>query len=230
MNGSSAHHEEAEPSSSERGHSLSASDSDDLGDGFFTPSGRDPGDVPRSSFDDDAHLSDDYGDADLPKRRRPLTPEQELRRARFVRLVAGIIGFGVAVFLVALIVSRITGPSEPEVASTAPATEAEPTVTEPAAVAPIPEPPAPEPAPQAPPEPAPKATLEPAATPGAKQPPGGAARSPSAPAAARPPAAPRVPAVPRAPAAPRPAAAPKEPATAPPPAGVRPPTASFPTD
>ncbi len=91
---------------------------DDLGDGFFANTRRDvtePEHV-RSSYLDDSP-SEDFSESDVLKRRRALTPEQEVRRARFVRLVAGVIGFGVAVFLVALVVTNVGGDEPPETAT-----------------------------------------------------------------------------------------------------------------
>jgi hypothetical protein len=207
--------------------SAASADLDELGEGFFSGGRREAVDPGRSSFlDDDAVLSDDFSDADLVKRRPPLTHEQELRRARFVRLVAGVIGFGVAVFLVALVVSRLTAaPPDEELA--APVNEPPAEVAEPmAAQAPPPAPANPEPPAVAtadlPAPPAPAAEdAEPPARDGARGAP--AVAGTPGPAAARPAAARR-----GSGAAQR--SAPAAPPVESPPVGARPPTASFPTE
>jgi DNA-binding response OmpR family regulator len=201
-------------------------DLDDLGDGFFNSAAREGTQSVRSSYhDDSAALNDDFTDREVVRRERVLTPEQELRRVRFVRLVASVIGFGVAVFLVALVVSYATG-DEPEVAGDPQPVAGEP--VDPVAAAPA----APEPAPTASPDvppPAPAETPPPAAE-GAN-----AAAPEPAPATTAPVAAAKAPKsggaaargfVARAPAAKAPPPAKvEEPAP-----GARPPTASFPAE
>jgi DNA-binding response OmpR family regulator len=207
---------------------------DDLGDGFFANTRRDvtePEHVRSSYLDDDGSLNEDFSESDVLKRRRALTPEQEVRRARFVRLVAGVIGFGVAVFLVALVVTNVGGDEPPETA-TAPEPAAE--RVEAAAQPPAVPAPNPEPTPAALPEVPPPAPVDSvAAAPSEPAAPSKAeAKKPAA-------AAPAAPRAPRAPAAgagaprvtPGPKAPPAQPAPAtPPPPGAKPPTAAFPTD
>jgi DNA-binding response OmpR family regulator len=200
------------------------SDLDDLGEGFFNSSAVREGthSVRSADHDDSAALNDEFGDGEVVKRQRVLTPQQELRRVRFVRLVASVIGFGVAVFLVALVVSYATGDDQGTASDTPPAAgepvdpmAARPAAPEAAPAVPpeVPPPaPAPEPAAEtAKPAPQPEpATPAPVAAGKAPKPGGAAARG----------------FVPRAPAAKAPAAAKVEG----PEPGARPPTASFPAE
>jgi DNA-binding response OmpR family regulator len=175
------------------------------------------------------------------------TPEQEQRRRKFVRLVAGVVGFGVGVFVCAMIlVSWRNG--------TASAEKGPGTSDAPKAVAPPPPPPppaidVPPPAadPNAIPAPAPEISAAPAASeaPAPEPAPSGAEpvmlESPPAPAPA-PEAAPAPVAEKPKPAAPRVAPAPKpekprpekpkveKPAPVAPSTGEKPPTASFPLE
>jgi hypothetical protein len=151
------------------------------------------------------------------------SPEQEARRTRFMKIVAGVIGFGLAVFAVAIWQSRSAAPDETPAPVPAPQPRA--AAPEPPPVAPTPEPAA-EPTPQEPAEPPAAAVPEPPPAP------------PEAPAASKPAPAPKPPAPKRPPAvAAQPQAAPEK--AAPPPAPPepaepaepgRPPTASFPID
>ncbi|MCC6216654.1 MAG: response regulator [Polyangiaceae bacterium] len=169
-----------------------------------------------------AHLAEDeLDDLDGPARRPPRTPEQEQRRARFIRLVAGVAGFAIAVFAVAVVTRQGPAPApspaprapEPPVAlePRAPAATTAATTAEPRAVAELPPPPE---------QPPPRASAAP-----------GAAATALPPAAAPPPGPP--PAERRPPSRPRPVAPPPDdPPPAPPPPvrppGTKPPTAAFP--
>ena len=204
-------------------------DDPDDGDGFFnTPVQRGGTDSVRPSYaDDDAVLTEDFSDGETLKRRRVLTPQQELRRVRFVRLVASVIGFGVAVFLVALVVSYATGDDAgtADDARPAAAEPVDPMAAQPAAAEPAPalSPDVPPPAPANTPEATADAVSppsEPAPAPPAPAP-GGAAKAPKSGGAAARGFAPRLPAAKKAP-APAKAEAPEP--------GARPPTASFPSE
>jgi DNA-binding response OmpR family regulator len=174
------------------------------------------------------------------------TPEQEERRARFIRWVVLAMGFGIAISTMGVVLNRIAPPPEDSSAVPAPPPPPPepPQAVEPPQAAPLPAneivPPPPAaveaaPASAAPPEPAPppvvEAPPEPAAKPVAAEPP--VATPPAVPKPAAAPPVARKPAAPK-PAAPKPAAPkPAAPAAAPaapaaPPANTG--TASFPID
>ncbi len=112
-------------------------------------------------------------EAELHRSIRVRTPEQEQRRAQFIRWVVAAMGFGVAVFLMGIVLrvvvpapkedtSKLAHPVPPPVTA-----EPEPVVTEPATAAIVPPPPATVEAPVAPaaPEPPPAAITPPAPAP-----------------------------------------------------------------
>jgi CheY-like chemotaxis protein len=236
-----AHVREQAPPSSRRGPPSSRGVHDEVHDQFFRGGerGEQWSDRPPPEYDDGL-------DEGVDSRRSLHSIEQERRRGRFVRLVAGIVGFGVAVFAVAMIF-RLLKPAEvsegtevesgeataaaaptesaaPLVAplDSAPAAAAATTESAPSAAAP-PEPPPPVTPPPVTPPPvvAEPAAPKPAAAPAPAPKPAAPAPKPAAPAAAAPkPAAPAP--------APKPAAAPKP--AVPPAAGTKPPTASFPIE
>ena len=208
----------------------SSADFDDLvadSAGFFAPSPQH--DVPHQRgvpfHDDEVALAEEFGDTEVVKRRRPLSPQQEVRRARLVRLVAAVVGFVVTILLVGLVVSRVTG-DDP---SSSAALEEQP--VGPAVIAPPPPPPA---AALADPPPAPVDEL-PAPT-AAREATGGPVPSAASPAPQPPaPARPARPAGAARALVPGAAAAKKVPPAPPvkgepPEPGARPPTASFPAE
>jgi DNA-binding response OmpR family regulator len=170
------------------------------------------------------------------------TPEQEERRARFIRWVVLAMGFGIAISTMGVVLDRIAPPPEDSSAVPLPPPPPEPP---PAAVEPpvppaaeiVPPPPAvvePVPAPASaapPPEPAlapppPEPAVEKAPPPEPKAPPAAAAPAPKPAApkpAAKPPSAPR-------PAAAKPPAAKVEPSVPPPPPPANTGSAAFPID
>jgi DNA-binding response OmpR family regulator len=176
-----------------------------------------------------------------PPSMRGWSPSLEARRTSYVKLVAGIVGFGMAVALVAVLHSRSQRPSSAERANSnveerVPERVITPPPPEPAAVAPVPdtppvepavvpppveEPPAPVEAEQRAPPPPPPAVVEEREDVPPKPSPAARPRPPAPRAAAPPPAE----AAPK----PRPAAPPDPPPVAPEP-GTKPPTASFPID
>lgn len=246
---SSPHHEEppssrsGEPSSSRSAFTRS---SEDL---FFKDGEEGRYEGGHSQPPKPGSLHDPLHDEGPPRIVR--TPEQEERRARFIRWVVLAMGFGIAISTMGVVLNRIAPP--PEDSSATPAAPAPvpepPQAVEPARPAPapandlVPPPPAtvenaPAAAETASAAPAPEAPKPPEAAPApeaAKPPEPPPAPKPLEPPAAKPPAAPKpVAATPR-PAAPKPAApkpaAPKPAApapTPPPPANTG--TASFPID
>jgi DNA-binding response OmpR family regulator len=180
--------------------------------------------------------------------RRPRTPEQEERRARFIRWVVLAMGFGIAIFTMGIILQRVAPPPAPiEPVPPPPAAEAPVTaVPPPEPQVLVPPPPAIDPAPAATADPSPPAeasaavddTEAPAAiVPTATATPTAPATAPARPAAPGPATAPRPAAAPRAAAEPRPTARPAAPSrpvparrTTPGPAPAPPATASFPVD
>jgi DNA-binding response OmpR family regulator len=204
------------------------------------------------------HVEDEFDHEPVGRRSIVRTPQQEERRAKFIRYVAGVVGFGIAVSAVAFLNSRKSSdvPQDPSAAqpegptspTPAPAevapTRVDALKTPPAATPPAPvdlpsmdlpaPPPQAEEVPKAA-EPAPKAAepvpkaAEPAPKPAAAEPPAAEKPAPAKkPAPPKEPAAPK-PAAPAKPAAAKPAPA-ETPAPAPAPAGGKPPTASFPID
>lgn len=150
-------------------------DGDELHDNFFSAGeeGRYEGGPSEPPEFDETDLRPEAMDT-IPARRR-LTPQQEQRRASFVRFVAGIIGFGIAVAGLGIWNARRNAASEPEEPPPPPVAETV-EVAKPAAESEIPAPPPTStaeldlPAMVMPPEPAPSSAAPPDEPPTSSQP------------------------------------------------------------